>query len=91
MSDQRWVKRILTEEAGGRRRRDCPRKKWLERILTEEAGGRRRRDCPRKKWLEELKKDLREVGVRNWQKEALERRTWQRRVKDLTAKGHAAL
>lgn len=63
-------------------------KRWVKRILMEGGGGKRRRGRPRKKWLEEVLKDMRQVGVRDWKNEALDRKRWKRRVKNLEAQGH---
>ncbi|XP_018571127.1 uncharacterized protein LOC108910870 [Anoplophora glabripennis] len=61
--------------------------RWVKRILIQGEGGKRRRGRPRKRWLEEVTKDVRDVGVRDWKEEALDRKRWERRVKDLIAKG----
>lgn len=67
------------------------RERWVKRVLTAGEGAARRRGRPRKSWLEVVKKDLQEVGIHDWQKEAQDRKKWRSKVKELQALGHQGL
>lgn len=48
--------------------------------------GTRRQGCPRSRWVDEVKKDLQQIGVKNWRNVAKDGDEWSRIV--LEAKGH---
>jgi len=58
-------------------------------VMLERMKGTRKRGGPRSRLLDEVKKDLQQMGIRNWRNFAKERDKWRRIV--LEAKGHYSL
>ncbi|KAK9693179.1 hypothetical protein QE152_g34373 [Popillia japonica] len=77
MQRARWLGRI------GRMTKD----RWVKRVLKTGEGGKRRSGRPRRKLLDEVIRDLKAVGLKDWQNESQDREKWKRRVKELGAKG----
>jgi len=60
-----------------------------KRVMLARMEGTRRQGRPRSRWIYEIKKDLQQMGIRNWRSIAKDREEWRRII--LEAKGHYGL
>ncbi|CAI6347317.1 unnamed protein product [Macrosiphum euphorbiae] len=60
-----------------------------KRVMLARMEETRRQGRPRSRWIDEVKKDLQQMGIRNWRSIAKDREEWRRIV--LGAKGQYSL
>jgi hypothetical protein len=56
------------------------------KILDDKPGGKRRRGRPRLRWTDDVEADLRNMGIKRWRTEALNREEWASIIKEAKAK-----
>jgi hypothetical protein len=59
------------------RQSDAARKSTFDLLLGERTVGR-----PKSRWVEEVERELKEMGVKDWKKLALERDKWKNIVEE---------